>query len=233
MSVMNQQRPPPKDLPADRGVRVLVVVEGPNDVEFLRRISRVVHTREADLPDLATMERQGQLIFVPLGGGGIAAWDNRLAPLGLPEFYLFDRELPPETDVRQAIVDRVNQRDGCHAVLTRKRSVENYLHPLALERAGGVPIEFGDFDPLADFVAKASFEESQPAMPWELLPRRAWRRLANRAKRWLNTRVVDQMTPELLDARDPDGEVRSWLGAIARLVSGARSQSAPSPKSEF
>jgi hypothetical protein len=197
----------------------LVVVEGPNDVEFLRRISRVSHARDVDLPDLATMEQQGELIFVPLGGGGIAAWADRLAPLGLPELYVFDREVPPETDVRQAVVDRVNQRDDCLAVLTRKRSVENYLHPLALERAGGVPIEFGDFDPLADLVAKASFEKSQPSMPWELLPRRAWRRLANRAKRWLNTRVVEQMTPELLDAADPDGEVIGWLESI-RCMAG-------------
>jgi hypothetical protein len=200
----------------------MIVVEGPNDVEFLRRISRVINTHDSALPDLAEMEQQGEVIFVPLGGGGIAAWVDRLAPLRLPEFHLLDQELPPETEIRRSIVEQINGRTGCFATLTRKRSVENYLHPRALELAGGTPIEFGDFDSLPELVAKASFERSHPSVPWELLPRRAWRRLANRAKRWLNTRVVSQMTPELLSLRDPDGEVASWLQTIVRLAGGTQ-----------
>jgi hypothetical protein len=220
MSVENRQRPPPAD--SNRSVPVLVVVEGPNDVEFLRRISRILHAHDAGLPDLAEMEQRGELVFVPLGGGGIAAWTDRLAPLGLPEFYLLDRELPPETEIRWAIVKQINQRPGCHATLTSKRSLENYLHPQALQRANSKPIEFGDFDAVPDLVAKASYEQALPVLPWERLPRRAWRRLANRAKRWLNTRVVEQMTVELLSVRDPDGEVATWLSTIARLAGRQR-----------
>ena len=38
------------------------------------------------------------------GGGSVAASVHRLAPLGLPEFHIYDHKLPPETDVRRAAV---------------------------------------------------------------------------------------------------------------------------------
>ena len=41
-------------------VKVLVVVEGMNDIEFLRRISRVLHADQPSVPDLGRMERRGQ-----------------------------------------------------------------------------------------------------------------------------------------------------------------------------
>jgi hypothetical protein len=160
MSIDNRQRPPPAD--SNRSFPVLIVVEGPNDVQFLRRISRVLNSHNAALPDLAGVEQQGEVVFVPLGGGGVAAWADRLAPLGLPEFHLLDQELPPETEIRRAIVEKVNQRSSCYATLTRKRSVENYQHPRALELAGGTPIEFGDFDSLPELVAKASYDPIRP-----------------------------------------------------------------------
>ncbi|MEQ8788672.1 MAG: ATP-dependent endonuclease [Pirellulaceae bacterium] len=184
-------------------------------------MSRVLHSYDAGIPPLAELEEKGRLIFLPLGGGGVAAWADRLAPLGLREFHLLDREVPPETDVRRRIVQRVNQRDGCRAFLTRKRSIENYLHPHALLRAGGQVVDFGDFDPVPDLVAKASFQQEQPAIPWETLSRRAHKRLINRVKRWLNTKVVEQMTFELLAERDPNGEVVSWLKTIAGLAGQA------------
>ena len=48
------------------------------------------------------MERHGELIFVPFGGGHVRAWSDRFAPLARPEFHLYDHELPPETELRQA-----------------------------------------------------------------------------------------------------------------------------------
>ncbi|MDB5392452.1 MAG: hypothetical protein JWM11_8098 [Planctomycetaceae bacterium] len=42
--------------------------------------------------------------------------------------------------------------------------------------------------------------------------------MANQAKRWLNTDAVDRMTLDMLMHRDPDGELLSWLRAIADAV---------------
>jgi len=199
-------------------VRVLVIVEGTNDIEFLRRVSMLLHSHDASLPHLVEMEQRGELVFVPFGGGNVQAWTHRLAPLGKPEFHLYDHELPPETDLRREAAEMVNRRSRCRAVLTRKRSLENYLHATAITAAGDVDITFDDFDPAAEVAAKSLYQRGLDGTPWELLPPRARRRMANRAKRWLNTKAADHMTVDLLRDRDPDGEVISWLKAIGRLA---------------
>ncbi|WP_197995323.1 hypothetical protein [Gimesia algae] len=53
---------------------------------------------------------------------------------------------------------------------------------------------------------------------WELLDRRPRIRLAIRAKHWLNTSAVEQMSVPLLQERDPDGEIISWLESIGQLA---------------
>ena len=199
-------------------VRILFVVEGTNDIEFLRRLSLILHTHDRSLPQLAEMEQRGELIFVPFGGGHVAAWTHRLAPLDKPEFHLYDHELPPETDHRREAAEAVNRRDRCQAVLTQKRSLENYLHPQAIAAAGDVDVEFDDFEPVAEITAKRLYQLRLDETPWELLSRRARKRMTHRAKRWLNTKAAEQMTVELLRQRDPDGEVVSWLQAIRRLA---------------
>ena len=199
-------------------VRILLVVEGTNDIEFLRRISMLLYESDDTLPHLVEMEQRGELVFVPFGGGSVHAWTHRLAPLGKPEFHLYDHELPPETDLRREAADAVNRRPNCRAVLTRKRSLENYLHATAITAAGDVDVTFDDFDPAAEFAAKSLYQRGLDETPWELLPPRARRRMANRAKRWLNTKAADHMTVELLRQRDPDGEIVSWLRTIDRLA---------------
>jgi len=214
----DEQNPLPPNLPTHDSVRVLFVVEGTNDIEFLRRLSLILHADDRSLPQLAEMEQRGELIFVPFGGGHVAAWTHRLAPLGKPEYHLYDHELPPETDHRREAAEAVNRRDRCQAVLTRKRSLENYLHPRAIAAVGDVDVEFDDFDPVAEITAKRLYQLRVDETPWELLSRRARNRMTQRAKRWLNTRVAEQMTVELLHERDPAGEVISWLQAIRQLA---------------
>ena len=231
MNIQSESRSPPlceslptrslntdcSNLPAMESVRVFVIVEGTNDIKFLKRISAILHTSNSALPHLARWEQRGELIFVPTGGD-LLSWSDRLAPLETAEFHLYDRELSPETELRRKLIERVNVRPGCRAVLTNKRSVENYLHPRALLAAGGQELDIGDFDPVPERVARQRFAASEPDTAWESLSRRARKRCCYYAKRWLNTRAVERMTPELLAARDPDGEVISWLESIRELA---------------
>jgi hypothetical protein len=64
-----------------------VVIEGPNDIEFLRRISAILHREDSSLPDLADMERRHTLVFAPTGGADLSS-AFRFAGLNLPEFHL-------------------------------------------------------------------------------------------------------------------------------------------------
>ena len=198
---------------------VLCVTEGVFDIACLTRLSQIVRTVEPDLPDLQELTAQGRMILIPAGGGDLAAWTHRLAPLICPQYYLFDREQMPETALRQSVVDQINERPYCRAVLTRKRSLENYLHPTAIAAASGIWVEITDDTPVAEAVAQA-----RPAWQavWPTLTHRARQRQIYRTKRLLNTEAVRHMTADLLAERDPAGEVIGWFRDIGRLVSDSR-----------
>lgn len=199
-------------------VRVLVVVEGENDVAFLRRISRCLHREDPRFPDLAKWERQGRLMFLPFGGSGLKAWTRRLEPLQIPEFHLYDREIPPETDYRWEAARAVNSRPRCRAVLTGKRALENYLHPQAIAAALGADVIFNDDDSVGELVAQQLYQERSTPDPWDSLPHRTRKRQSSAAKQQLNARAATAMTADLLHQCDPHAEVASWLPTIADLA---------------
>jgi hypothetical protein len=201
-------------------VRLLVVVEGINDIDFLRRVSRILHRNDAALPDLADMESTGTVIFIPFGGSHIDVWSERLAPLQIPEFHLYDHELPPETEQRYLAAERVNQRAGCRAVVTGKRSLENYLHPAAIAEVAGIDLQVDDFSNVAETAARELHQLGLDDRPWATISRRARSRMSQRAKRWLNTRAVERMTVEYLREQDSAGEVTSWFLLINDLLNG-------------
>ena len=194
---------------------VLVVVEGPNDIEFPRRISRILHVDDVSIPDLNELEAMGELVFVPFGGGCLHYWSYRLAPLAWPEFHLYDRELPPETRLRKQAAAAVNSRAGCRAAVTSKRSLENYLSPAAIRDAKGITVEFSEDDSVAEVVTRASLPSHSN---WQDFSRKAQRRFRNRTKKWLNTTAVDHMTPARLAEQDPADELVDWLRAIDSLA---------------
>jgi len=200
---------------------LLILLEGANDLEFLVRIAARLQSDLPNVPDLGDLQAAGHIVLVPLGGGNAASWPDRFHRLGLPEFHLYDREQQPETDVRLRAVAQVNARSGCHAVLTNKRCLENYLHPLAIAAVGGSELAFGDDDSVSLLLARQRYEQSSPSLSWDCLTRRSQRRLSAQAKRWLNRVAVEQMTAELLAERDPAGELLGWLQIIQELVPGA------------
>ena len=214
LRAMLRRSPPVK--PCSNISPLLVVIEGPHDIEFLRRISRILSFHNSALPDLAEMESRRELVFIPFGGGDLWLWVDRLAPLGLPEFHLYDREASPETELRQNVASVVNSRPGCRAIVTGKRSLESYLHPSAIHEVCGIELDFGDDEHVADLIAERLYDR-EGEIPWPELPRRAQVRRRNRVKKWLHTKAVDRMTVQRLAERDPQGEVVSWLRAISRM----------------
>jgi len=198
---------------------VLILVEGTSDIQFLRRISATLHIDSAGLPDLWSMERRGDPVFIPFGGSGLNHWLDRLAGLNCPEFFLLDREVAPVTQVRLEAARIVNQRVGCRAFVTQKRALENYLHPAAISECRLIHVEFGDQDDVAELVARQCFAQQEPTISWSALPGRSRKRLRNRAKSWLNAAAAERMTVARLAERNALDEVRAWLTTIADLAS--------------
>ncbi|MDB5389501.1 MAG: hypothetical protein JWM11_5147 [Planctomycetaceae bacterium] len=197
---------------------VLIVVEGAYDVDFLRLLTARLQLEDPSIPYLGLLEQIGRVIFVPFGGGRIVSWSNRFAALKCPEFHLYDREIAPETAIRQEVVALINRRPNCRALLLNKHSLENYLHSAAISDAGGGLIQVSNDTRMSTVVARNWFLCRPHDREWEELSPRARRRMANQAKRWLNTDAVDRMTLAMLIQSDPAGELLSWLRAITDAV---------------
>ncbi len=204
----------------DTNVRLFVGIEGPNDISFLTTLASALIAAGEDVPDLQKLERDGYLIFVPLGGQNLAYWTSRLAELNIPEFYIFDRgEQPPRESEHQGTVDELNRRDNCTAVLTDKAEMENYLHADAISEARSIAVEFADFDDVPALVARAVHEASETVKPWDEVSDQDRKKKESRAKTWLNSEAAGRMTPARLKQTDPNDEVRGWLATIASHMS--------------
>ncbi len=194
----------------DKRVRLLLYVEGPNDVVFLEHISRLT-----DNIDLAADPR---VAFVLSGGGNLKHWVNRryLRDIGIPEVHIYDRD---SDHGYQGQVDTVNGRgNGDWATLTSKREIENYLHPDAIQSALSVSVTFGDDDDVPMVVARAIHEASDSPQQWEEVDEDDRAKKAGRAKRRLCAEAAARMTSEQLSEGDPGGEVSGWLAKIANAV---------------
>lgn len=135
------------------GLRVAVAVEGTTDIDALISLGAVLAASD----DLRGFDPSK--VFWTIGGGStLKDWVERryLDRLGLPQVYLFDSDrtaaaLPPAREKADRVND-VNARPNCTAFLTRKRTIENYMHPAALERLSrgqmalppGVDLDYGD-----------------------------------------------------------------------------------------
>lgn len=51
----------------------------------------------------------GVIFMLPVGGGSILSRAIRISPLGLPEFHLLDREVPPATKLPQQAAEIVSR----------------------------------------------------------------------------------------------------------------------------
>lgn len=104
-------------LPRVDGVRVVVAVEGPNDITFLRNIAHHFNVR----PDTE------EIMWIPMGGATLRDYveNGYLTNLEVPKVYFFDRD--PDSQYQNQ-VEKLRSQGGW-AKLTGLLMIENYLHP--------------------------------------------------------------------------------------------------------
>lgn len=210
----------------DHTVKLFIGVEGPHDIEFLKGIARMLRAGGEPAPDLDSLELDGEIIFFPFGGSNLALWASRLRHLNRPELHICDRDQAPPLEPRYAVhVAEVNTRPGCHAIVTAKREMENYLHPRAIceaYAANGIVLElaerFADFDDVPVLVAQAVHMASGSETEWHALSEVSQKDKVKSVKRQLNRQVLNHMSPERLSYCDISGEVRGWLTRIEQMI---------------
>jgi hypothetical protein len=201
----------------DHNVKLFIGVEGKHDISFLKNISTMLINSGENTPDLNQLELDGELIFTPLGGSALALWCNRLANLNRPEFHIYDRDtLPPLPAKYQTYIDEVNIRNGCLAVATNKREMENYIHSsainLALHEAGIVArLEntVSDFDDLPTILYRKVNEIVPQSDKWG----------QGRAKEFICNAAIKHLTIEMLRESDQTNEILGWFQQINEMLS--------------
>lgn len=179
----------------DTRVKVLICVEGPTDVVALECLSHALHTADTTIPDLS---KDSRVAFTVLGGGTLKYWVNEhyLKGLGRPEVHIYDSD----SQYRQ-YCEKLNQRgDESWAVQTKKKEIENYLHPDAIFEGLGIRISFGDMDDVPELIRQQT----------------GWNHTTIKQK--LAQYAFPRMTPERIRERDPQGEIEGWLRRITEML---------------
>lgn len=203
---------------ANHNIKVFIGVEGPNDIEYLNRISFKLSENDSTIHNLQEAERNGLIVYIPMGGSTLELWTNRLEGLEIAEIHILDRDNPqPEPAKYQAAADRVDARgEHCHSFITERREMENYLHYEAINFEFGLQLvsNYNDFDDVPFLVARAVHEASDSTIAWEEVSEKKRGQKESRAKKRLNRGAVDHMTSERLIEVDPSNEVVGWLRKI-------------------
>ncbi len=216
----------------DDSLRVAVLVEGKNDIDALKSLASVLVT--AGKID----EWHDDVIFWTLGGGEetLKDWIERgyLDRLGLPQVIIRDSdrssEAMPLNPSKVEWLEHTRNQPKITPFITRKRNMDNYVHPGAIARLTdnkAVLDDTLDFDfvridrEFADCLSEArknhdfDFEPTDHAgNPIEVRK--------DRAKRILNAYIMREMTADEIAERavytHEDGserhEVLEWLEAI-------------------
>ena len=185
-------------------IKLIVCVEGPNDVEFLYAISRTAHKV---YPDILDLRQAPSVAVIPLGGGTLQNWVNHnyLQKLKIPEYHIYDSDNSTAHDKQ---CDKVNKRgDGSSARTTKKREMENYIHSDVVYALFRVNVEIDDTMDVSTVISKKIWETNPEGFG------------ADTVEKKLNKSGAEKMTLDMLRERDPDDEVLGWLKEIS-LKSG-------------
>ena len=183
-------------------VKLMLGLEGPNDMDCFRKISRVLAQAGENVPDIQELEAEAKLILYPFGGSTLGRWIQTFQALNLPEIIITDRDYQMGPAKYQELVDEFETEPNREAYITSKRELENYLHQDAVNAEFNIKITVGDWDDVPKKVAQATGKNE------------------SKIKLQLNNAGAARMTSDLLSQRDPNDDIRRWLSRIGEIVSG-------------
>ena len=183
-------------------IKLIICVEGPNDVNFINILSSVLHQEDDNIIDISD---NSSIIVIPLGGGNLQHWVNfnYLTKLGIREYHIYDRD---DDAHYQQHCDTVNHRDdGSSSRITRKRETENYLQSNAIYEIFEIDMDVKDTTnvPKISVILKHRSEDNCSESKVKIL---------------LNTEVVRKMSLGRLRESDPYSEILGWLTEIKQIV---------------
>lgn len=188
-------------------VKLIILVEGKNDVNFLKHISKILYSVNKTKINLFSDNR---IVFIPTGGvESLKDYINSkyLRGFGIPEIYIADK-------------DNDNHQKISKAVVTERREMENYIHPDVIIdyftdkyptlKKEDFTIDFNNQDTEIPKELHELLKSKEHEFGNENAPRQ------DTIKNWLNTRIVSKMNYEHLKELKVHKEIESWFKLIEK-----------------
>lgn len=196
--------------PTDK-VKVLLYVEGNNDVSALKGYSKLLFEHDLITEDIMSSYKVGIVIS---GGSSLRYYINNkyLDGLGKPAVHIYDNDKEDYQDYVAQINGEGNPRKK--AFNTSTLEMENFLCKEAIEEAyhdNGQEITLTDFDSLTD-VPILVCREFNP--DWDALDEEKRHKKEAKVKHVLNGPAVSKMTIDRLDSRGVTQELKTWFDTL-------------------
>ena len=180
--------------------KVVVCVEGKFDEVFLKNINRINEYKS--IIDIETID------IIPMNGGNLKNWVNKhyLKDSNIIEIHIYDSDLNSgkSTNQYKESCKKVRERDDkSWCFLTKKREMENYIHPKLIEEEFNISCEElldrWDEEDISKFLVSKTGKTEEAI------------------KGILNGKLSKKMTKELLDEINAFEEIKSWFEKIKEL----------------
>jgi len=189
-------------------LKLIICVEGPTDVEFLKRLSKKV-SKDVTID----LENDQRVVLIPLGGSTLKHWvdDHYLRKLNLPEVHLYDGD---KEEYKQTAQQVNNRDDESRGFTTEKREIENYVHPNILEQI------FSELNSnvLIDRTKEHWLKQWDQLDVISTIKYNGVPLRETKIKEKICTEGIEQMTKELFEELNAYEEIKKWFSAIKDIL---------------
>lgn len=207
-------------------VKVLIFVEGENDINALIGLSKILNAADDNIINL---ENNDAVAFIPTGGSQLKFYIEKKYLDGLlqSQVHIYDSDIPAYVQsVENLNAEGVDTKIGFN---TTKIELENYLHHEAIiecYRDLNINItltEITDAEDVPENVAIAVHQETSDTdwntiNPDPVKTEEKQKKKISKAKRQLNNLAIEKMTVERLIERGGFDEIKSWLDTIKAFI---------------
>ncbi len=207
-------------------VKVLIFVEGENDVNALIGLSKLLNATDGNIINL---ENNEAVAFIPTGGSQLKFYIEKKYLDGLlqSQVHIYDSDIPAYVQsVADLNAEGVDTKIGFN---TTKIELENYLHHEAINECYqdlNINInltEILDNEDVPTKVAMAVHQETSDTNwnainPVPLKTAEKQKKKISKAKRQLNNLSIEKMTTERITERGGFDEIKNWLDTIKAFV---------------
>lgn len=203
-------------------VKVLVFVEGENNINGLIGLSKILNSAD---DSILSLENNEQIAFIPTGGSQLKFYIEKKYLDGLlqSQVHIYDSDI-------QTYVDAVNTlnaegNEGKIGYNTSKVELENFLHHDAINECYdelNINITITAIEDTEDVPLKVAraVHRATSTTEWETInpdPIKTFekqKKKISKAKKLLNTKAIERMTIDRLQERNGFDEVKLWLEKI-------------------